>query len=177
MLKSSRAKIYKSQFTQWGVFKNNREQEAIPILRKRLEHSRKPIDVQLRGRCVQLHRLENYAKRKKITNNDIIRSRAVTLPEVEIRMPSETASMTIAGTVATTAVSGALNTSQTYIRPSLQNPNTPGVPELIFADIHHYMAACFESGIWVSESQDAAVTTAIFNIFLFLFLYMILNLI
>ncbi|MCJ1353456.1 MAG: hypothetical protein MMC33_003442 [Icmadophila ericetorum] len=66
------AKIYKSQFTQWGVFKNNREQEAIPILRKRLEHSRKPIDVQLRGRCVQLHRLENYAKRKKITNNDII---------------------------------------------------------------------------------------------------------
>ncbi|MCJ1353457.1 MAG: hypothetical protein MMC33_003443 [Icmadophila ericetorum] len=53
--------------------------------------------------------------------------------------------MTIAGTVATTAVSGALNTSQTYIRPSLQNPNTPGVPELIFADIHHYMAACFES--------------------------------
>ena len=146
--------MYKSRFNQWEIFKNNRECEAIPILRKRLQNPETAASIQLRGRPIEVQKLENYAKRKKLTNNDIIRSRAVTPPGVQLQTLNDDTHMTDSARLAAATVSNALLVRRTGIQPCLQSPSTPGVPELVFADIHLYMTANLENGIWVPTSDE-----------------------
>lgn len=146
--------MYKSRFNQWGIFKNNRECEAIPILRKRLQNPETPVSIELRGRPIEVQRLENYAKRRKLTANDIVRSRAVTPPEVQLQTLNEHTYMIDSASLTAATVSDALLVRRTSIQPCLQSPNTPGVPELVFAEIHHYMTVNLEDGIWVPGDDE-----------------------
>src|SRR5579859_2326492 len=127
----SRPKMYKARFTRWGLNKNNKEDEIMAILSKRMERAAvgKDTAFELRGRLVDMAKVARYERRKPITSRDIMAWRAAgarTPPGLRCFTPLP------------------------VIQP-LGLPEIFDAPAKLFGNVCIYSTRSFYDGIWVSK--------------------------
>ena len=124
-------KMYKRRIKQWGLDKNNKDEEMRAIVHKtkaRLDQGKRS-KIHVRGKAVDDKEVIRNWRRKGISIDDVIAHRAasVTPEAVEIVTP-------VPSRVAT--------------------PTSLAVPERIFAAIRDYFEGSFTSGNWVYENPE-----------------------
>ena len=129
-------KMYKRRIKQWGLDKNNKDDEMRAVVRKtkaRLDQG-KQSKIHVRGKAIGDEEIIRYWKRKGISIDDVIARRAASgTPEaVEIVTP-------VPSRVAT--------------------PTSFAVPERIFAAIRDYFESSFASGNWVYDDPESLCHT------------------
>ena len=131
-----RNKMYKRRIKQWGLDKNNKDDEMRAIVHKtkaRLDQGKR-TKIHVRGNAIGDKEVIRYWRRKGKSVDDVIayRPASVTPEAVEIVTP-------VPSRVAT--------------------PTSLAVPERIFAEIHDYFEGSFTSGNWVYDNPEEFCST------------------
>ena len=129
-------KMYKRRIKQWGLDKNNKDEEMRAILCKikaRLDQGKRS-KIHVRGKATDDREVIRYWRRKGVSIDDIIahRTTSVTPEAVKIVTP-------VPSRVAT--------------------PTSLAVPERIFALIRDYFEGSFTSGTWVYDDPKSPCYT------------------
>lgn len=121
--------MYKNKITQWGLDKNNKENEIRAIVRKTTERAAvgKKSVARIRGRVLDPEEIQRYLKRKSHSMEFAQEHSASTPPGLECFTPSE-------------------------IPGSPSTPEVFTVQEHIFILIRDYITGSFQSGTWVCEN-------------------------
>ena len=149
--------MYKVCITKWGLDKKNKKHEAGAILRVLAQRVGKPTQISLRGRPVDVNKIEYYFKRKGILIEDVIRSDSPPPSDMDLicRTPSPVASPVMMQTMEWTQPSfrgapPASNETQVIaseaIPRRIEAPDGLKIVEYLFADIREYMIGCCAYG-------------------------------
>ena len=128
--------MYKRRIKQWGLDKNNKDEEMRAIVRKtkaRLDQGKRS-KIHVRGKAIGDEEVIRYWRRKGISIDEVIthRTASVTPEAVEIVTP-------VPSRVAT--------------------PTSLAVPERIFTAIRDYFEGSFASGNWVYDDPENVCDT------------------
>ena len=133
--------MYKTRIDKWGLDKKHKEHEARAILHMHTRRQGKATRIRLRGQSVDINNVLSYFKRKRITVEDVLSSKAATLPDL----------------VCETPVMSPRPMQQRTLSVGLQHLESPDrykTAELLFTDIREYVLASFGTGCWVSHGPD-----------------------
>lgn len=143
--------MYKNKITQWGLDKNNKENEIRAIVRKTTQRAAvgKKSVARIRGRVLDPEEIQRYLKRKSHSMEFALVQSASTPPGLECFTPSE-------------------------IPASPRTPQVFSVPEHIFIMMRDYITGSFQSGTWICEDpsslcrstkQNYAADAALYNLY------------
>jgi hypothetical protein len=121
--------MYKNKITQWGLDKNNKENEIRAIVRKTTQRAAvgKKSVARIRGRVLDPEEIQRYLKRKSHSMESAQVHSASTPPRLECFTPSE-------------------------IPASPRTPEVFSIPEHIFTMIQDYITGSFQSGTWICKN-------------------------
>lgn len=121
--------MYKNKITQWGLDKNNKENEIRAIVRKTTQRAAvgKKSVARVRGRVLDPEEIQRYLKRRSHSMEFAQEQSASTPPGLECFTPSE--------------IPGSPGTPEVFI-----------VPEHIFVLLRDYITGSFQSGTWICEN-------------------------
>lgn len=121
--------MYKNKITQWGLDKNNKENEIRAIVRKTTQRAAvgKKSVARIRGRVLDPEEIQRYLKRKSHSMEFALVQSASTPPGLECFTPSE-------------------------IPGSPRTPEVFSVPEHIFILLRDYITGSFQSGTWICKN-------------------------
>jgi len=125
--------MYKNKITQWGLDKNNKENEVRALVRKTTQRAAvgKKSVARIRGRVLDPEEIQRYLKRKRHSMEFAQEQSASTPPGLECFTPSE-------------------------IPASPRSPEVFSVTEHIFILIRDYVAGSFQSGTWICEDLQSS---------------------
>ena len=158
-------KMYKSRFSRWGLDKKNKEHEARAIMQMRARRHGRPIQIKLRGRAVDIARIESYLTRKGLSIDEVSNSAIVQPHNMDLvcRTPSPTPSLDMAGTVFVPGLNltlpegsvliGSHVDNWTALPPRIECSDGMKTVKYLFADIAEYMTGCSEMGAWFEEDN------------------------
>ncbi|KAL8915790.1 MAG: hypothetical protein Q9172_006659 [Xanthocarpia lactea] len=127
--------------------------------------------IRLRGRRVDIRRVEHYFYRKGISIKDVLKTPAVNVPDVTVDMPtittdtrtssrrfrelstgqdSDTTATSFEGDETPASEAVAAIVSPQYI----SNPDSFKIAESVFAGVHQYIMQSFGLGFWVSYGSN-----------------------
>jgi hypothetical protein len=167
--------MYKSRIKKWGFDKYNKEAEMRALMQKHIKKAGRPTHFKLGLRTVQVHDVKRFFKRKGITVQDVMSSRAPTPPDLRCMTPGATSSpsspealsLTPRATTATTS-SGLVTTDDAPAATAprfswttlidvprrLDGPAVFKIPESLFANMEAYILGSLDAGIWVSRGES-----------------------
>lgn len=135
------ARMYKTRIKQWGLDKKNKEGDMRAIVRKearRSEQGRRSV-FRVRGKVVDFERVLDYWSRRGISIENVLdrQTASATLDAVECLSPVPSRPMT---------------------------PDLFAIPERILQAMQNYYTGSFETGTWISTSeQSECYTTRVQN--------------
>ncbi|KAL8887121.1 MAG: hypothetical protein Q9215_005268 [Flavoplaca cf. flavocitrina] len=165
------ATMYKARIRKWGLDKKIKEHEARAILCLHDSLHNKSTPIRLRGRRVDIRRVEHYFQRKGMSINDVLKTPAVNVQDVTVDMPtiatvirsssrrsSESSTGQDSDTTATSFEGDEPPASKvvaaTVSPQCLSDPDSFMIAESVFADVHQYIMQSFGLGFWVSYGSD-----------------------
>ncbi|KAL8774359.1 MAG: hypothetical protein Q9209_001110 [Squamulea sp. 1 TL-2023] len=164
-------KMYKVRIRKWGLDKKIKEHEARAILHSYNSLKSKSTEIRLRGRRVDVRRIEHYFHRKGVSVEDVLSTPTVAVPEVTIHtnsavtkvrsLPKRRCSFSTNQTSDFTASSSGdnkilnLREEASAVSPQyISNPDIFRIAESVFAGVHESVLASFTLGYWVSRGSD-----------------------
>ncbi|KAL8789403.1 MAG: hypothetical protein Q9213_001160 [Squamulea squamosa] len=165
-------KMYKDRIRKWGLDKKIKEHEARAILHLYNSLKSKSTEIRLRGRRVDVRRIEHYFHRKGVSVEDVLSTPAIPMPKLTTHTCSTVTKVlrsspkrrrdfsTSQGLNFTASSSDddmvlLSREKASAARPQyISSPASFKIAESIFADVHEYVLASFNLGYWVSRGSD-----------------------
>jgi hypothetical protein len=167
--------MYKSRMKKWGFDKYNKEAEVRAIMQKHIKRAGRPTRFMLGVRPVQVDDVKRFLKRRGITFQDVMSSRAPPPPDLRCVAPGATSSPSSPEALCLTPRVTTATTPSDLVTPddtlaaipphfswttlvdvprSLDSPAVFKIPESLFANIQAYILGSLDAGIWVSRSES-----------------------
>lgn len=141
--------MYKDRISAWGIDKKTKDHEARAILRLHAQRIGKPTQMRLRGRPVNINKIESYFKRKGILVEDVLSADSVPSLDIDLvcRRPSPITSPVACRAIISTRLNFPRTSPENFashgsqvvaagtLRRRIEAPDGLKIVELIFADM------------------------------------------
>ena len=158
--------MYKTRINKWGLDKKNKEHEARAILKLHVQRRGKPTEMRLRGRPVNVDRLQCYFKRKGLLIDDVLESTSAPQSNMDLvcKTPSPPSTPVMTRTLSARPVlddmlpemiipDGTPIVFTETIPRRFEDPDGLKTVEYLFADIREYMYRFRHEGWWGEEGK------------------------
>ena len=162
--------MYKDRFRKWKIEKKNKEAEARAIMHMHNLLQDKSTQLRLRGRLVDVRKIERYFSRKKISATEVLNCPATEVSGLTFMTPSDQEKTDAPGEEEVSSGTETSNlenrvvgnqavvpVNRAVIQTSPMQTASPDAfkqAESVFSLIHEYIFASFGLGYWISKSQD-----------------------